>query len=114
MRRQSLRSARGAIPSVMKPDTPFDSIESSHEYVGLLAEAIDEAMGSIEQEIALAASENAGRRAEALKLVAFKLKKLREHITSSGRILNDLRTLRRLLLAERRRMEETAPADREA
>ena len=97
----------------MKPDTPFDSIESSHEYVGMLAEAIDEAMASIEEEIALAASEDASRRGEALKLVAFKLKKLRDHITASRRILNDLRTLRRLLLDERQRAEQAASADHE-
>jgi hypothetical protein len=98
----------------MKQDTPFDSIESSHEYVSLLSQAIDEAMQSIEAEIALAASESASRRGEALKIVAFKLAKLKEHITSSRRILNDLRTLRRLLLAERQAQAESAAADREA
>jgi hypothetical protein len=86
----------------MKRETPFDNIESSHEYVGLLAEAIEEAVASIEEEMALAASEGAQRRGEALKLVAFKLAKLRDSMTQSRRILNDLRTLRRLLLAERR------------
>jgi hypothetical protein len=86
----------------MKRETPFDNIESSHEYVGLLAEAIDEAVASIDEEIALAAAEGAARREEALKLVAFKLAKLRDHVTQSRRILNDLRTLRRLLMAERR------------
>jgi hypothetical protein len=70
--------------------------------VGLLAEAIDEAVASIDEEIALAAAEGAARREEALKLVAFKLAKLRDHVTQSRRILNDLRTLRRLLMAERR------------
>jgi len=98
----------------MKPDTPFDNIESSHEYVGLLAEAIDEAMASIEEEIVLAASEDAARRGEALKLVVFKLTKLRDHITSSRRLLTDLRTLRRLLLAERQAREASATAEREA
>jgi hypothetical protein len=34
-------------------------------------------------------------------LVSFNLAKLNLHITSSRRILNDLRSLRRLLLAER-------------
>jgi hypothetical protein len=85
----------------MKRETPFDNIESSHEYVSLLAEAIHEAIASIDEEIALAATEGAERRLEALKLVAFKLAKLKDNFTQSGRILNDLRTLRRLLLAER-------------
>ena len=38
---------------------------------------------------------------EALQLVSYNLAKLTLHITTSRRILNDLRTLRRLLLAER-------------
>ena len=86
----------------MKRETPFDNIESSHEYVGLLAEAIDEAVASIDEEIAVAAAEGAQRREQALKLVAYKLTKLRDNMTQSRRLLNDLRTLRRLLLAERR------------
>ena len=83
------------------PDTPFDNIESAQEYLGLLAQALDEAVASIEEESALAVSEKAARREEALRLVAFKLAKLSGHISESRRILNDLRTLRRLLLAER-------------
>ena len=43
----------------------------------------------------------ADRRKEALLLVSYNLAKLNLHITTSRRILNDLRTLRRLLLAER-------------
>lgn len=82
-------------------ETPFDSIEGSREYVALLAEAIDEARGEVEAEIALALSEGADRRTEALQLVAYNLAKLSLHMTTSRRILNDLRTLRRLLLAER-------------
>jgi hypothetical protein len=86
----------------MKRETPFDNIESSREYVGMLAEAIAEAVASIDEEIAVAISDGAQRREEALKLVAFKLAKLRDNMMQSRRILNDLRTLRRLLLAERR------------
>ena len=83
------------------PETPFDNIESAQEYLGLLAQALDEAVASIEEESALAVSEKAARREEALRLVAFKLAKLSGHIRESRRILNDLRTLRRLLLADR-------------
>jgi hypothetical protein len=82
-------------------ETPFDSIEGSHEYVALLAEALDEARREVEAEIAAADRDSADRRKEALLLVAFNLAKLNLHITSSRRILNDLRSLRRLLLAER-------------
>ena len=81
-------------------ETPFDNIESSHQYVAMLAEAIEEARLEVESEIALmnGAPE---RRKEALQIVAYNLAKLSLHITTSGRILNDLRTLRRLLLSER-------------
>ena len=87
--------------------TPFDSIESSHEYVALLAEAIEEARRDVEAEIAVADTEEADRRKQALQLVAYNLAKLSLHVTSSRRILNDLRTLRRLLLAERSPARET-------
>lgn len=82
-------------------ETPFDTIEGSHEYVQLLAEAIQEAHREVEAEIALAAEEGAERRKQALQLVAYKLARLSLNITASRRILNDLRTLRRLLLEER-------------
>ena len=82
-------------------ETPFDSIEGSHEYVALLAEALNEARRDVEADITVAEREGATRRKEALLLVSYNLAKLNLHITTSRRILNDLRMLRRLLLAER-------------
>jgi hypothetical protein len=82
-------------------ETPFDNIEGSHEYVALLAEALEEARRDVEAEVATAARDGAERRKQALLLVAYNLAKLNLHITTSRRILNDLRSLRRLLLAER-------------
>jgi hypothetical protein len=82
-------------------ETPFDNIESSHEYVSLLAEAVETALAEVETDIALAGADGADRRKEALQLVLFKMNKLKGHMTSSRRTLNDLRTLRRLLLEER-------------
>ncbi len=83
-----------------EPETPFDSIEGAHEYVSLMLEAVEEA----EQEIAAELAElgPGTRRADALRTVAYKLARLADHSRSSRRLLNDLRTLRRLLLAERR------------
>ena len=92
-----------------KAETPFDSIEGSHEYVRMLSEAVDEARRDVEEEVASAEKDLADRRKEALLLVSYNLAKLNLHITSSRRILNDLRTLRRLLLAER-----GLPADEES
>jgi hypothetical protein len=90
-------------------ETPFDSLEGSHEYVALLSEAIEEARQDVEAEIALAVAEKADRRKEALQLVAYNLAKLDLHMTTSRRILNDLRTLRRLLLDERRGVTPAVP-----
>lgn len=89
------------------PETPFDSIEGSQEYVSLLADAIEEARRDVDADIAIAIDEGAERRREALQLVSYNLAKLTLHITTSRRILNDLRTLRRLLLAERQQAETT-------
>src|SRR5580693_5912007 len=82
-------------------ETPFDNIESSHEYVSLLAEAVEVALAEVEADLALAGTDGADRRKEALQLVLFNMNKLKGHMTSSRRILNDLRTLRRLLMEER-------------
>jgi hypothetical protein len=82
-------------------DTPFDSIENSHRYIALLVEAIDEAQVDISAEIALAQADDAGRRLQALQIVRYKLSRLHKQMSSSALVLNDLRSLRRLLLDER-------------
>src|SRR5262249_50575574 len=79
---------------------PFESIESALQYIGLLLEQVKEVETSIHDDIA-AASGDGSRRIEALRVVSYKLGQLRSHLTSSGRTLNDLRALRRLLLRER-------------
>jgi hypothetical protein len=90
--------------------TPFDDIEGSHEYVAMLADALSEARREIEEEVTLAEGEGADRRKQALLLVSYNLAKLNLHIKSSRRILNDLRSLRRLLLAERGQRGQTKVA----
>ena len=84
-----------------KPETPFDNIESSHRYVSLLAEAIEVSLADVQADIEQAKAEGAQRRVEALQLVHFKLTRLAANMSGSRRILNDLRSLRRLLLEER-------------
>ncbi len=81
--------------------TPFDSVENAQQYVRLLVEAIAEAKSEIEADLGAAAKTKSQRRVEALRLVQFKLDKLEQHLKTSSRLLNDLRTLRRLLLEER-------------
>jgi hypothetical protein len=79
---------------------PFDSIEGSLEYIGLLREAIETAKISVAHESERANEEAASRRLEALQLIAYKLDRLAWHVDGSRRLLNDLRMLKRLLLGE--------------
>jgi hypothetical protein len=86
--------------------TPFDSVENTQEYFRFLRETLLEVKGEIEGDLAAAMESKSSRRVEALHLVLFKLRKLEEHVKASGLLLNDLRTLRRLLLQERTKIEE--------
>jgi hypothetical protein len=83
--------------------TPFDSIESSLEYIGLLREVIAKTRMEVEANAAEAGAgdESAARGKQALRLVLYKLERLDKHMEAVHRNLNDLRTLRRLLLHER-------------
>lgn len=82
-------------------ETPFDSIEGAQEYLALLAQALTEAKESTEADLASDVHAKAPRRLEAMRLALYKLEKLEQHIKVSHRLLNDLRTLRRLLFEER-------------
>jgi hypothetical protein len=83
-------------------ETPFDSIENAHEYVRMLMEAVTDAKREVEADINAGANEpSAERRLEAQRLVQYKLERLEQHLKNSSRVLNDLRSLRRLLFEER-------------
>ena len=84
-----------------KLETPFDNIESAEQFVELLIEAIEESRRDVNAEISIAERNRSGRSKKALQLVSANLAKLSQHMTTSRRILNHLRTLRRLLLQER-------------
>jgi hypothetical protein len=82
-------------------ESPFESIESAHEYLALLGEALEDAHGTIRgdiEEIGRVGGADRARHLQALQVVGYKLDQLRHHVSASSRILNDLRTLRRLLL----------------
>jgi len=83
-------------------NSPFETLESAYGFVSLLREAVDEAYASILDETAVAEANGAGRRLDALRLVDYKLNSLRQNVLASLILLNDLRTLRRLLLGERK------------
>jgi len=85
-----------------REETPFDNIESAQEFVELLIETIEESRRDVDADIALSEGNGSGRSKKALQLVSANLSKLSQYMTNSRRILNHLRTLRRLLLQERR------------
>jgi hypothetical protein len=83
---------------------PFGSIESAQDYLRLLSEALQEAQLSFHEDVVDSAPIDAlarARRVAAMQLVSYKLSQLTHHVNASRCVLNDLRTLRRLLLRER-------------
>lgn len=94
-------------------ETPFDNIESAQEYLALLSQALEEAIANAEADIPGETNSLTTRRRDALRLVLYKLEKLEQHINVSRRLLNDLRTLRRLLLDERAEAVGASPKTRE-
>jgi aromatic ring-cleaving dioxygenase len=85
---------------------PFDSIESAQEFLGLLSEAIEEAMRDVAEDRETGLGEAQERRVQALDLALYKLRLLDEHVGRSLKILKDLRSVRRILVGERPEGEE--------
>ncbi len=98
-----------------RPETPFDNIESAEQFVKLLIEAIEQSKRDVDADIARSDGSRSGRSKKALQLISSNLAKLSDHMANSCRILNHLRTLRRLLLQERQldNTPETRNANRE-
>ena len=80
---------------------PFESIESAHDFLGLFSDAVVDAKQAIEASLQAESNANVPRRMDALRLALYNLEKLEFHFHKSVRILNDLRSLRRLLFEER-------------
>jgi len=80
---------------------PFDTIESAQEFLVLLVGTVDEAIAEVERDLQEAITTGADRREKALRIVLLKMNQLHFHIQKNQRVLNDLRSLRRLLLEER-------------
>lgn len=83
------------------PTRPFDSIESAHEFIVLLESSIQDAIQEVTQYAQSATANKDDRREQALDLALYKMGQLNSHMHKSRRILNDLRTIRRLLVHER-------------
>lgn len=77
----------------------FETLESAHDFVALLVEIATETKRELEGD--LQRESKTSRRLDALRIAAYKVEKLEFHLNRSRRILNDLRTLRRLLFEER-------------
>jgi len=84
-----------------KTGSAFDSIESAHEFVTLLAATVGEAKREVEADIQRESTAESPRRLDALRTALYSMEKLELHMNQSRRILNDLRSLRRLLFEER-------------
>ena len=95
-------------------EQPFDSIESTYDFFRLLCEVVIEARRDIEEEIERESGTTSSRRLDALRLASYTLGKLESHVAQSRRILNDLRSLRRLLFEERATPKPVVVSERAA
>ena len=82
-------------------EQPFDSIESAHEFMDVLAQTIVGAMQELHRDHQVAVKDGQDRRARAIELALYKARTLNCYVCKSRRSLNDLRTIRRLILNER-------------
>jgi hypothetical protein len=78
----------------------FETLESARDFVTLLVETVAEAKRELELDLQRESAPS--RRLDALRIAAYSVDKLENHLNHSRRILNDLRTLRRLLFEERK------------
>jgi len=91
-------------------ELPFDSIESAYDFMNVLAETILDANKDLHRDHVIAVRDGQTRRARAIELALFKTKTLSCHVHKSRRALNDLRTIRRLILNERTPPEKVIAA----
>ena len=83
-----------------RPDDLFESIESAHQYITLLEEVANDTKKDLDTDIGAEENPQFPQRLDALRLASYNLKKLCFHIHTMSRILNDLRSIRRLLFQE--------------
>ena len=95
----------------MRPriEDQFENLESAHEFVALLAETVAEAKRELESDVQRESGSNVSRL-DALRIALYGLGKLELHVNRTSRILNDLRTRRRLLFEKRGRTGTTRSA----
>jgi len=96
---------------MMRIDDPFDTVESAHSFLMLLRESVSEAKQELHVDVQRASRSEISRRLDALRVAAYKMDKLEFHLARSSRILNDLRSLRRLLFEERQQRTRAEEAE---
>ena len=79
----------------------FETLESAYDFVALLGETVAEAKRELAGDVQRESASDHSRRLDALRVALYSLDKLELHVNRSQRILNDLRSLRRLLFEER-------------
>ena len=82
-------------------EQPFESIESAYDFMNVLALTILDATKELHDDHQIALREGQERRAKAIELALYKARMLNCYVHKSRRALNDLRTIRRLILNER-------------
>ena len=82
-------------------EKPFESIESAYEFMNVLAHTLLETVKELHGDYQIALRDGQSRRARAIELALYKTKMLNCYVYKSRRTLNDLRTIRRLILNER-------------
>ena len=87
----------------------FDSAESAHSFVASLVNTLLESKQDVQMDLERAQRSDGRRRVAALQRVLTELQRLEAHLNASSRILNDLRSLRRLLLNERSLPAQNGP-----
>ncbi len=88
----------------------FDSIESVQDFMKILADTVLDCMKELSNDREIAIQDGEERRAQAIKLAQYKLKMLGCYVHKSRLALNDLRTIRRLILNERQVVEKAMAA----
>jgi len=78
-------------------ENAFESIESAHDFVSLLAETVIEAKRDVEADVQKESGTRCSQRLDVLRMTLYSLEKLELHVKRSCHILDDLRCQHTLL-----------------
>jgi hypothetical protein len=80
-----------------EPQSPFESIEDTQEFLELLQEVIRETAAGVLERVEDPQSAANRQRLEALQTMHYKLTRIESHVDACIRLIADLRTLRKML-----------------